>query len=72
MTRVCDNVKSAILSWSVVIPNAIIGDPSALFSCIDVACIVVLNLVSMVLYVEYMTREMPAPEAMRAFPLALL
>ena len=60
------NLKSGILSWSVVIPNAVIGDPSAALSCTMVAHIAVLKLLSMVWYVEYLTREMAAPECLRA------
>ena len=43
MMKECENLKSAILSWSVVIPSAVIGDTSAVFSCIDVTCIAVSN-----------------------------
>ena len=66
MLKVYENLKSAIVSWSVVILNAVIGDPSAVFSCINVACIAVLQLLSMVWYVEYLTRKMTASESMRA------
>ena len=41
--KLCKNLKSAFLSWSVSIPNAVIGDPSTVFSCIDVAQIDILN-----------------------------
>ena len=47
-TKVCENLKSAILSWSVAIPNAVKGDQSVVFSCIDITSIVVLKLLSMV------------------------
>ena len=57
-----ENLKSAILSWSVVIPNAFIGDPSVVFNCINVTCIDVVKLISMFWYIEYLTREMAAPE----------
>ena len=66
MINLCENLKSAILSWSVIIPNAVIGDPSAVFSCIDVTCIAVFKLVSMFCYIEYLTGEMAAPESIRA------
>ena len=49
-----------------VIPKAAIGDPSAVSRCIDVACIVVSKLLSMIWYIEYLTREMTAPESIRA------
>ena len=42
------------------------SDPSDVFSCIDITQIVVLNLWSMVWYVEYLSREMTAHEPMRA------
>ena len=45
--KVWEILKLAVLSWSVVIPNALIGDPSAVFNCTDVACIVVFKLLSM-------------------------
>ena len=61
------NLKSAILSQSVINPNAVIGDPSAAFSCIKVAYIAVLELLSMVWYVEYLTREMATPESIRTW-----
>ena len=48
------------------IPNAVLGDPSAVFSCIEVTCVAVFKLLSMVWYVEYLTREMAAPESIRA------
>ena len=60
------NLKSAILSWSAVIPNAVIGDPSAVFNFVVVACIGVLKLLSIVWYVEYLMRDMAAPKSMRA------
>ena len=41
-------LKSAILSWSAIIPNAVIGDPSAVFNFVMVACIGVLKLLSIV------------------------
>ena len=43
MMKLCKNLKSAIQSWSVVISNAVIGDPSAVLRSIDVDCIAVLN-----------------------------
>ena len=43
MMKLCKNLKSAIQSWSVVIPNSVIGDPSAVLRCINVDCIAVLN-----------------------------
>ena len=43
-----------------------IGDPSAVFSCMKVACVTVFKLLSMVWYVEYQTREVAAPESIRA------
>ena len=66
MMKLWENLKSAILSWSVIIPNAVIGNPSTVFSCIEVTCIAVFKLLSMVWYVEYLIREMAASESVRA------
>ena len=66
MMKLCENLKSATLSWSVIIPNAVIGDPSAVFSCIKVVCMAVFKMLSMVWYIEYLTRDMAAPESIRA------
>ena len=60
------NLKSTILSWSVVIPSAVIGDPSAVFNLVGVAHIGVLKLLSIVWYVEYLMRDMAAPESIKA------
>ena len=60
------NLKSAILSWSAVIPNAVIGDPSAVFNLVVFACIGVLKLPSTVWYVEYLMRDIAAPKSIRA------
>ena len=57
------NLKSVNLSWSVVIPNAIIGDPSAVFNLVMVASICVLKLLSIVWYVEYLVRDMATPKS---------
>ena len=46
-------------------PSAVIGDPSAVFRCMNGVCIDVFKLFSMFWYVEYLTREMAAPESMR-------
>ena len=54
------------LSWSAVIPNAVIGDPSAVFNFAIVSYIGVLKLLSIVWYVEYLMRNMAAPESIRA------
>ena len=59
------NLKSAILSWSAVIPNVVTGDPSAIFNFVMVACIGALKLLSIVWYVEYLMRDMAAPESIR-------
>ena len=48
MMKLCENLKSAIQSWSVVIPNAVIGDPSAVLRCIDIYCIAVFKLLSVI------------------------
>ena len=56
----------AILSWSAIIPNAVIGDPSAAFNFVMNACIGVLKLLSIVWYVEYLIRDMAAPESIIA------
>ena len=45
--KMCKNLKSAIQSWCVVIPNAVIGDPPAVLSHIDVDCIAVFKWSSM-------------------------
>ena len=45
-------MKSAILRSSAVIPNVVIGDPSAVFNIVVVGCIWVLKLSSMSWYVE--------------------
>ena len=58
------NLKSTILRWSAVIPNAIIGDPSAVFNLIVVVCIGVLKLLSIVWYMECLMRDMAASESM--------
>ena len=47
MMKLCVNLNSAILRWSVVIPNTIIGDPSAVFNVVVVGQIGVLKLSSM-------------------------
>ena len=60
------NLKSAILRWSAVIPNALIGDPYAVFNLVVVGCIDVLKLLSIVWYVEYLMRDMTAPGSIRA------
>ena len=39
MMKLWVNLKSAILGWSAVIPNAIIGNPSAVFNLVVVDCI---------------------------------
>ena len=41
------NLKSAILRGSAVTPNAVIGEPSAMFNLVFVGCIGVLKLLSM-------------------------
>ena len=60
------NLKSAILRWSAVIPNAIIDDPSAIFNLVVVVSIGVLKLLSIIWYVEYLMRDMAAPESIGA------
>ena len=59
-------MKSAILGWSALTPNAVIGDPSAVFNIFMVVCIGVLKLLSIAWYVEYLMRDMAAPESIRA------
>ena len=59
------NFKSGILRWSAVIPNAIIGDPSAVFILVVLACIGVLKLLLIVWYVEYLMSDMAVPESIR-------
>ena len=60
------NLKSAILRLSAVIPNAVIGDPSAVFNLVVVVCIGALKLLSIVWYVEYLMSSMAASESIRA------
>ena len=52
MIKLWENIKSAILSWSTIIPNAVIGDLSAVFRYIDVMCIAVFKVLSMFWYME--------------------
>ena len=59
------NLKSAILSWIAIIPNAVIGNPSAVFNFVMVACIGILKLLSIVWYVDYLMSDMAAPEPIR-------
>ena len=61
MMKLWENLKSAILSWSVIIPKVVIGDPFTVFSHIEVTYIAVFKLLSMIWYVEYLTSEMAAP-----------
>ena len=65
------NLKSAILSGSTIIPNAVIDDPSAVFNFVMVACIGVLKLLPIVWYVEYLMRDMAAPESIRVLYICL-
>ena len=66
MMKLCVNLKSAILRWSAVIPNAIIGDLSAVFNVVVVGGTGVLKLSSMSWYVEYLMSDIAAPESMWA------
>ena len=69
------NLKSAILRWSAVIPNGIIGDPSAVFHLVVVGCIGVSKLSSINWYVEYLMRDIAVPESLRSlqhFPACLV
>ena len=66
MMKLWANLKSAILSWSAVIPNVVMGDPSAVFNFVMVAYIGVLKLLPIVWYVEYLMTDMAAPESIRA------
>ena len=66
MMKLWENLKSAILSWSVIIHSAVIGNPSSIFSCTNLVCIAVFKLLSVCWYVEYLTREMADPRSMRA------
>ena len=47
MMKLWVNLKSAILRCSAVTPNAVIGEPSAVFNLVFVGCIGVLKLLSM-------------------------
>ena len=66
MIKLCVNFKSAILRWSAIIPNAVIGNPSAVFNVVVVGWIGVLKLSSMSWYVEYLMSDIAAAEPMRA------
>ena len=55
--KLCLNLNLAILRWSAVIPNAVIGDPSAVFNIVVVAWIGVLKLSSMSWYVGYLISQ---------------
>ena len=65
MMKLWLNFKSAILRWSAVIPNVFIGDPSKVFNLVVVDCISVLKLSSINWYVEYLMRDIAAPESIR-------
>ena len=65
MIKLCVNLKSAILRWSAVIPNAIIGDLSAVFNVVGVSWIGVLKLSSMSWYVEHAMSDIAAPGSVR-------
>ena len=58
MMKLWVNLKSVILRWSSVIPNAMIGDPSAVFNSVVVGCMGVIKLSSINWYVEYLIRGM--------------
>ena len=58
------NLNSTIVRCSAVIPNAVIGDPSAVFNLVVVVYIGVLKLLSIAWYVQYLMRDMAAPESM--------
>ena len=66
MMKLWANLKSAILSWSAIIPSAVRGDPSAVFYFVMVAYIGVLKLLSIAGYVEYLMRDIAAPESIIA------
>ena len=66
MMKLWVNLKSAILRCSTVIPNVVIGEPSAVFNWVFVGCIWVLKLLSTNWYVECLISEIAAPESMRA------
>ena len=59
-------LELAILRWSAVIPNAIFGNPSAVFNIVVVGWIGVLKLSSMSWYVEYLMSDIAAPESIMA------
>ena len=60
------NLKSSILRWGAVIPNAIIGDPAAVFNLVVAICIGVLKLLSIGWYDEHLMMDMAASESIRA------
>ena len=66
MMKLCVNLKSDILGWSAVIPNAVIGDPPAVFNVVVVGCMGVFKLSSLSWYVEYLMSDIAVPELMRA------
>ena len=66
MTKLWVNLKSAILKCNAVTPRPVIGEPSAVFNFAVVSWTGVLKLLSMYWYVEYLIREMAAPESIKA------
>ena len=66
MMKLCVNLNLAILRWSAVIPNAVIGDPSAVFNVVVVAWRGVLKLPSLSWYMEYLISDIAALESIRA------
>ena len=65
-TKLCVNLKSAILKCSAVIPRAVISEPSAVFDLAVVGQMGILKLLSMWWYVEYLISEIMAPKSVRA------
>ena len=59
-------LKSAICMCSAVIPKAVMGEPSTVFSLAVVGCICVLKLLSICWYGEYHISEIAAPESINA------
>ena len=66
MMKLYVNLNGAILTWRAVIPNAVIGNPSAVFNVVVIGWIGVLKLSSMSWYVEYLLSDIAGPESMRA------
>ena len=66
LTKLWVNLNSAILKCSVIILKAVISELLVVLNLAVVDCIEFLKLSSMCGYVEYLKREIAAPESIRA------